>query len=400
MRKGIKNILRKSNFLVKIKRKLVNNNDVIKNLKYTDISYFANSVNTDIKNEKIILVSHSGGQGGAEVLLENIAKEMVKQCVDVIIFSRGDGPIIKRYKAIAPTYVLDTVENTIMAIEKFSSFGYKKVVLNTIVNGDLISEFKKNNYKVVSLVHELPGVIKMLKCEDRVLEIAKNADEVVFPANYVKEKFETMAKVETNSNIKPQGLYMKYNNYNKINGKKYMSQKYNIPLKNKIIMNAGLGEYRKGFDLFAKVAKKFENENITFLWVGTVDETLECNKKINNLIMPGFISDRNEFVRFYEASDVFVLTSREDPFPSVVLEAFNASLPVIAFKDAGGFQDIVRDNISGYLVDYENTDMIIEKIKFLIENEDKRLELGINAKKISDEHSFNKYVEFLIELFR
>ncbi|MBK9020721.1 MAG: glycosyltransferase [Sulfuritalea sp.] len=37
----------------------------------------------------------------------------------------------------------------------------------------------------------------------------------------------------------------------------------------------------------------------------------------------------------YGGADVFALTSREDPFPSVALEAMDASLPVVAFEGSG-----------------------------------------------------------------
>ncbi|MBC7762671.1 MAG: glycosyltransferase [Candidatus Saccharibacteria bacterium] len=36
------------------------------------------------------------------------------------------------------------------------------------------------------------------------------------------------------------------------------------------------------------------------------------------------------------------MTSREDPFPSVVLEAMDAEVPVIAFQDATGTQELLE----------------------------------------------------------
>ena len=53
---------------------------------------------------------------------------------------------------------------------------------------------------------------------------------------------------------------------------------------------------------------------------------------------PGRESDTDPW---YAAADVYALTSREDPFPSVVMEAFDARVPVIGFASAGGFEELL-----------------------------------------------------------
>ncbi len=59
-------------------------------------------------------------------------------------------------------------------------------------------------------------------------------------------------------------------------------------------------------------------------------------------------------------ADLYLLTSREDPFPNVVLEALDTKVPVIGFKNAGGFEDVVTEQ-TGALVDYLNLPMMLEK---------------------------------------
>jgi glycosyltransferase involved in cell wall biosynthesis len=46
----------------------------------------------------------------------------------------------------------------------------------------------------------------------------------------------------------------------------------------------------------------------------------------------------------YCAMDAFALTSREDPFPLVVLEAADHGLPTLCFQDGGGANEFVRDD--------------------------------------------------------
>ena len=52
---------------------------------------------------------------------------------------------------------------------------------------------------------------------------------------------------------------------------------------------------------------------------------------------------------------------------------------------------------SGYLVEYENVDAMIEKIRVLKEDDKLRETLGENAKKLSDEHRFVNYIKTLAD---
>lgn len=85
-------------------------------------------------------------------------------------------------------------------------------------------------------------------------------------------------------------------------------------------------------------------------------------------------------------ADLYLLTSREDPFPNVVLEALDTKVPVIGFKNAGGFEDVVTEQ-TGALVDHLNLPMMLERIYELIGNEDLRLQKGPLAKNLLKEIS-------------
>ena len=389
----IKKIAKKSKLVTKIYSK-------IRNKKMDKVKEIVTDYYKDSTGDKIILVGHSGGKGGAETLLKNMIKEFRKQNTNVVVLVKGNGPIIESYKELAPTFIIDTPEKTIKYIKELKEIGYDSAISNTITTGDLIDVLKENNIYSINLIHELPGVIHTLKCEDRAKLIGEKSDLVVFPSKFVKEKFETIAPIKTKTMIKPQGLYMVYDKFNQKKSKDKIYSKHNIPKDNKLVINVGLGEKRKGYDLFLEVAEKLKNEKISFIWVGSLDEEMdklykEKGSKLSNFIMPGYINDKDEFMSYYDACDIFLLTSREDPFPSVVLEAFNAERPVIAFEDSGGFQDIVRTDKSGYLVKKESTEEIIEKINLLREDDKLRTKLGKEAKRISREYSFPDYIKTL-----
>ena len=74
---------------------------------------------------------------------------------------------------------------------------------------------------------------------------------------------------------------------------------------------------------------------------------------------------------YYAASDVFVLPSVFEGLPTVVLEAFRASLPVIA-SDIEGTNEIVRDGFTGLLFPPRNATALASKISDLYHSPERR----------------------------
>jgi cellulose synthase/poly-beta-1,6-N-acetylglucosamine synthase-like glycosyltransferase len=53
------------------------------------------------------------------------------------------------------------------------------------------------------------------------------------------------------------------------------------------------------------------------------------------------LGHRSDIQRYFAAADVFYLSSREDPFPSVVLEALATGLPIVGHEGCGGCDDLI-----------------------------------------------------------
>ena len=349
--------------------------------------------------DKILLIGHYGGLGSSQFLLLNIAKELLKQDIEVVIFIKEFDVLFDSYKELAPTFLVDSEEKIEYYIREVSKYGFQSAITNTTPSGNLIPTLKRYDFYTISLIHELPGMIRKLNAEPFVEIIAKTADLVVFPSKYVCERFESIYKVQGKKVIQAQGLYKSYDEFDREKSRELLEAKYDIPKDSNIILNIGTGEKRKGLDIFYEVSQEFIGKNNIFIWVGLIteemEEYIEKIKNAKNIILTGFISDKEEIMSFYAACDLFFLSSREDPFPSVVLEAFNAEKPVIAFENAGGFQDIVINDYSGYLVEYGSIDSIVDKIRLICGDEKLKERLGTNGKEISKSYDFSKYVKSL-----
>jgi glycosyltransferase involved in cell wall biosynthesis len=92
----------------------------------------------------------------------------------------------------------------------------------------------------------------------------------------------------------------------------------------------------------------------------------------------GFVSGA-ELTVAYESMDVFMALSRSESFGVAILEASSMELPVIT-SNVGGLKEVVSDGNTGFLVDGDNQDQIIERMKALAGNEGLRKKMGVNGR--------------------
>lgn len=82
----------------------------------------------------------------------------------------------------------------------------------------------------------------------------------------------------------------------------------------------------------------------------------------------------------FEQADVFVLPSKYDCFPLVILEAMQHNLPVITAYE-GGMPDMVDEGNTGFLISpYDDAEALAEKLEFLLSNPDLRKQMGVNGR--------------------
>ena len=102
----------------------------------------------------------------------------------------------------------------------------------------------------------------------------------------------------------------------------------------------------------------------------------------------------------YVAADAFVLTSREDPFPSVVVEAMASGLPTVVFQDSGGIVDLVSD-AGGVTVPYLDVDAMAGALGRILQDPVAAAAMGVTlAARIAADFDYRDYGADLIALAR
>lgn len=80
--------------------------------------------------------------------------------------------------------------------------------------------------------------------------------------------------------------------------------------------------------------------------------------------------------KYMARADVFVLSSLWEGLPSVLLEAMALGLPIISTRAPYGPEEVIRDEFNGYLVPVAQPEAMADCIGALLQNLDKRSELG------------------------
>src|SRR5205814_1242532 len=84
----------------------------------------------------------------------------------------------------------------------------------------------------------------------------------------------------------------------------------------------------------------------------------------------------------FGAAKIFVLSSRFEGFPNVLLEAMAAGLAVASFECPSGPKEIIRDGLDGVLVEPENEEALSRALGLLMEEPERRAALGQRATEV------------------
>jgi glycosyltransferase involved in cell wall biosynthesis len=86
-----------------------------------------------------------------------------------------------------------------------------------------------------------------------------------------------------------------------------------------------------------------------------------------------------DITKEYISSSLFVLASRFEAFPMVLLEAMSHGVPCISFDCPSGPSDIITNEEDGLLVEKENPSKLSAAISSLITDDNRRKKMGIAA---------------------
>ena len=192
---------------------------------------------------------------------------------------------------------------------------------------------------------------------------------------------------------------------NKSQARKFL----NLPLEVPLILFGAIGgtrDPRKGSDLLFEALQILKLNEIDNKTLSAIEVVVfgGSKKNVKNNIYPthymGHLNDDANLSFLYSAVDLLILPSRLEALGQTGIEAHACGTPVVGFNHAG-LVDVVDDKKTGSLANPFDTYSLAKEIKWALENKNRNIELGKNARKRAEDlWSEKKIAKQYCDLYR
>lgn len=331
-----------------------------------------NSVTDDTSKLRVILLTHSLRRGGAErniLRLESHLRRTGHQVDLVTLHPKTSEDYATDQNLTRIT--LDGV-NSNGCIHFFRRiFELRKLILSE--NPDLIVSFLEipNILTLIALGgSKIPAIISLRNHPDKApISMGwKYLRTIFYPhADTVVTVSKQMAS-DTRKSM-PFGQIVDIPNPVEARNKPGSRDQSSLPL----ILSIGRMEHQKGFDLLIRACKRLQDQQIHFRLrlVGNGTERkplIELTQQLGIEHLVEFLPSTESPWNHYLEADVFVLSSRFEGFPNVLLEAMSFALPCISSDCRYGPDEIITHGENGWLVPPENVEALTDAIQDALSN--------------------------------
>ena len=186
-----------------------------------------------------------------------------------------------------------------------------------------------------------------------------------------------------------------------------------LPVEDKIIGVFASFKPQKNHEMliraFSKVIVSIPETSLLFVGdqlYGNMNDTGQYHKKMECLIDELkirnhciFMGNRDDVEMIYPACDISILSSLYEGTPNVLLESMSCGVPVIATNVCDN-SHIVKNGETGYLVDLNDINGMVQSIKKLLANNDLRQNMGKKARDwLTDEFSVNQLAKRMENIY-
>jgi glycosyltransferase involved in cell wall biosynthesis len=330
----------------------------------------------------ILFLCHSASRNGASILLLQTLRWLrhnTNYTLHVVCCDRG--PLLKDFRAVAFTRVLrnpaaflcvlslawgrsmHVAIQTIMLRLMLVGVPYDLVYANTVATWPQVAALCKRPQRLLWHIHELPYALSLLIGSTKAAQLFPKATRFIAVSKPTAEALTRAFDVPVERIDAIHGFVAtdELPAHERQQRREHVLAALHWPADAFVVGACGGLGWRKGSDLFLQIARHclagINGKRIRFMWVGgsaTDPEAMQFAMDAQKMNVDNYcvhVPSTSEVLDHYCSMDAFALTSREDPYPLVMLEAGMQGVPTVCFANAGGASEYVGDD-AGIVVPY------------------------------------------------
>ncbi|MGD0961491.1 MAG: glycosyltransferase family 4 protein [Methylomonas sp.] len=365
---------------------------------------------------RILIFIYSLGNGGAERVAANLANHWAKTGKEVIIVTLAPqshdsyrlDPAIRRISlelAVNSNHILAGLFNNIRriaALRKLLRQLRPDIALGMMSTANVLlslAAWGLPNLRTIGAEHIHPPKMSMGYAWTTIRKIAYGLLNAVTVLTG-----KTRNWIEKNTDAKEVFVIPNPINWPLVSESPRIEPRAICPPNRHILLAVGRLHMQKGFDWliesFCRLAPKYPDWDLVILGEGLQRgqlETLISESGFDERIfLPGQTGNVGEW---YDIADVFVMSSRFEGFPNVLVEAMGYGLPVVSFDCDTGPGDIIRNDYDGLLVPADDVAALTASLDKIMGDPALRLRLAQQALEVRTRFSPEKIAEMWEDLF-
>jgi len=314
---------------------------------------------------KIAFISHSLKAGGSERAISNLSLEMQKNHdVSIILFDATD--VGYKYGGRLIDLKCPSKSNP---VDKAINILKRAYLLNKL--------FRKEKFDAIFSFMEAAGFPSVIANKNTIVSVHDNPADLpkvyipflpfIYPFAFKTVACSLAGEKKLKKNYRLKNTTTIFNSVD-LDKAKQLSKEA-IYHHRPFALAAGRLDKQKGFDILINAFSKCKsNADLDLFILGEGQERLSLEKQIrelglkNRVFLTGQV--KNPY-SYYAAAEFFVLSSRHEGFPNILIEALSCECPCISFACETGPSEIIIPNKNGLLVEAENEDELSKSIDLL-----------------------------------
>ena len=359
----------------------------------------------------LVATNNLSAMEGAPKVLYAVIKHLLETTkgVQVSVVSPCEGDLLARYEALGVTvHVIGRGEASQREFKRlFEQFEPELVFANVIDTAWAVEAAWAKDVPCIWAIHESVDPLKEATCPMArlgLLHRLRGAERLIFVSERTKEVYLPYVEAK-NTSVIPNGIDVDAIEAKCRSVTRQMARESLRISEDQIVISIiGTTVERKGQDVFLKGISELKLKNprrkLKCFVVGAreipfLSELIRLRQELKLEDVVEFVKETQAVEKYYQASDVLVIASREESAPLVSLEAFAFGVPLVSTTVFGLSEQIV-DGVNALAFEMDNAFDLAQKVEKVISNSSLRNDLVEQAKadvksRFSSSASLSKY---------